>query len=107
PEKELQDTLTLVMIFSMIWSLGGNLNDQSKVKFSSYLKMKIMGIYTNFPYDGEIYDFYIDFNTRTFKNWNDHVVEYKYDSTIPYFNILVPTTDTAKYKYLIKNLMKN
>lgn len=33
--------------------------------------------------------------------------DFKYSKEIPYFNILVPTQDTAKYKYLLNILVAN
>jgi dynein heavy chain len=33
------------------------------------------------------------------------VTDYKYDADVPYFNILVPTNDTVKYKYLFGKLL--
>jgi len=35
------------------------------------------------------------------------VTEFKYDPEIPYFNILVPTADTVKYKYLLAKLSEH
>jgi len=37
--------------------------------------------------------------------WTDLVREFVYDKNVPYFNILVPTTDTAKYQYLMERLL--
>lgn len=33
------------------------------------------------------------------------MTEFKYDTEVPYFNILVPTSDTVKYKYLFNKLL--
>jgi len=107
PEKDMADYSLLILIFALIWSLGGNIHDSTKNQFSNFLKLKIMSVYTSFPYDGEIYDFYIDFKTKTFKNWSTIVEEFTYDKEKPYFEILVPTPDTVKYKFLLQNLMKN
>jgi dynein heavy chain len=35
------------------------------------------------------------------------VTEYRYDPDVPYFNILVPTGDTVRYKYLINKLLQS
>lgn len=35
------------------------------------------------------------------------VTEFKYDPETPYFNILVPTSDTVKYKYVLNKLVEN
>jgi len=56
---------TMLFIFSFIWSCGGNLHDNqrdnSRLKFSTQLKTKIFNIHNGFPFDGDIYDYYIDF----------------------------------------------
>lgn len=33
------------------------------------------------------------------------MTEFKYDPEVPYFNILVPTGDTVRYKYLLDKLV--
>ena len=36
----------------------------------------------------------LGFKKEEFKNWNDVVPQYVYDSNTPFFNIIVPTADT-------------
>lgn len=101
----------MMFIFSFIWSCGGNLHDNprdnSRVKFSAHLKGKIFNIHNGFPFDGDIYDYYIDFSKKEFIAWSKLVTDYKYSKTVPYFNILVPTSDTVKFKTLTSLLIKN
>lgn len=102
---------SMVLIFSFVWSAGANLwdslKDNSRIKFSHTIKNKILKFYSSFPYEGEIYDYFIDFDKKEFHNWSELVTEYKYDADVPYFNILVPTGDTVRYKYLINKLLQN
>lgn len=55
----------MIIIFGFIWSAGGNVYDsiyyQGRAKYSKFIKSKILGFYTGFPFEGEIYDYYIDF----------------------------------------------
>jgi|NOAtaT_7_FD_contig_41_3611280_length_2765_multi_2_in_0_out_0_2 hypothetical protein len=57
----------MVLLFAFVWSAGGNLQDNprnnSRVKFSSHIKGKILKILSGFPIDGEVYDYYPDFVT--------------------------------------------
>ena len=48
-----------------------------------------------------MYEIFIDISTQKFKQWSTIVEDFKYDSSIPYSQILVDTTETAKYKYLL------
>ena len=102
---------SMVLIFSFVWSAGANLYDSvkenSRTKFSHTIKNKILKFYSSFPYEGEIYDYFINFDKKEFNNWTEIVTEYKYNADIPYFNILVPTGDTVRFKYLISKLVQN
>lgn len=66
-----------------------------------------MKIYQSFPYEGEVYDYYPNYEEKAFKPWNDIMRDFKYNRETPYFNILVPTTDTTKYEYLMHKLVTN
>ena len=102
--------MTMIFIYSFIWSAGANLHDNpkdnSRAKFNQYFKQKILKISNVFPVDdSEVYDYYIDFQKREFKPWNELVQDWSYDAELPYFNILVPTADTVKFKYILDKLI--
>jgi len=46
---------SIVLIFSFVWSVGGNLHDNpkdnSRIKFSQHFKNKILKFYSSFPYE--------------------------------------------------------
>ena len=96
----------MVIIFSFIWSAGANLHDSSRNKFSQYIKGKILKHFSGFPFEGEVYDYYCDFSRKEFKPWSELVTDFRYSRNQPYFNILVPTTDTVKYKYITDKLIR-
>jgi dynein heavy chain len=96
----------LYLIFSVIWSLGANLNDNSRAKFDRQMRFNIDLIYREFPQDGLVYDYCIDDDINEFVPWTTRVPKYIYDSKLPFFNILVPTVDTVKYKFLLGALCK-
>jgi len=104
-----QETLSsLIFIFSFIWSAGANLHDNprdnSRLRFSQSIKGKFLKIFTGFPYEGDIYDYYVNFERREFRPWSDLLTEFKFNKDQPYFNILVPTPDTVKYKYMLQRI---
>lgn len=100
---------SMVLIFSFIWSAGANLHDSpkdnSRIRFSQYIKGKILKFFSGFPYEGEVYDYFIDFEKKEFHPWTELVKEFKYTEGMPYFSILVPTADTVKYKYVLEKLL--
>lgn len=52
-----------------------------------------------------MYDYYCDFARKEFRPWSELVTEFKYSRSSSYFNILVPTNDTVKFKYLLEKLI--
>jgi len=106
---ETENLMSMIFVFSFIWSAGANLHDNprnnSRVKFSQYFKSKILKLLSGFPFEGEIYDYFIDFQKREFKSWNELVPDWQFDTEQPYFNILVPTPDTVKFKYIADKLI--
>lgn len=103
----------MVFIFAFIWSAGANLydnpKDNSRTKFSQSIKAKLLKLSSgfSFPYEGDVYDYYANWEERSFKPWNELVTEFKYNKDIPYFNLIVPTADTVKFKFMIEKLCGN
>lgn len=77
----------------------------SRQIYSQFIKSKILKVYTSFPFEGEIYDYFIDFEKKEFKNWNEIIPDFTFNSATPFFNILVPTADTVKFGFLIDKLL--
>ena len=64
-----------------------------------------MKLFSGFPFEGEVFDYFPDFNRREFRNWSELVPEWEYEPELPYFSILVPTSDTVKFKFLLDKLV--
>ena len=71
------------------------------------MKNKFLKIITGFPFEGDVFDYWADYKEKKFSSWNELLTEYKYDKEVPYFNILVPTPDTTKFKYIMGKLSKS
>jgi hypothetical protein len=65
PEK----LIMTYIVFSLIWSLGGNLHDSSRKKFSDAIKQEIFLIMPEFP-DGDVFEYGIDTLTK-FAPWTE------------------------------------
>ena len=69
------------------------------------MKSKIIKIYTSFPFDGDIFDYHINWENKEFVRWNEILTEFVYNTNTPFFNILVPTPDTVKFGFLVDKLI--
>ena len=76
-QMEIENAFNLMIIFSIIWSVASNicdkLNPKNRVKISQFLKSKMLKIYINFPLEGEVFDYYVDFEKLKFGNWSNLV----------------------------------
>eukprot|EP00818_Percolomonas_sp_WS_P004783 CAMPEP_0117442044 /NCGR_PEP_ID=MMETSP0759-20121206/3945_1 /TAXON_ID=63605 /ORGANISM="Percolomonas cosmopolitus, Strain WS" /LENGTH=4215 /DNA_ID=CAMNT_0005233913 /DNA_START=112 /DNA_END=12759 /DNA_ORIENTATION=- len=103
---DLMKMVDLYFIFALIWSVGGNLDEDSRNKFSIFLQPLIQEvIMPDFPTEGDIYDYYVHIEKQEFRKWKEIVGEYAYDPHEPYFNIMVPTVDSTRLQYLMKALV--
>ncbi len=55
---------------------------------------------------GDLWSCYIDFDMRRMDNWERIVPAFKYNKELPFFETLVPTTDTVRFGYLLEKLLK-
>ena len=69
------------------------------------MKGKIISLFSGFPFEGEVFDYFCDYTKKEFKSWTEIITEFKYNPNQPYFNILVPTNDTVKFKYILEKLI--
>ncbi len=61
----------------------------------------------SFPFEGEIFDYFIDFEKMKFSNWNN-LLDINYQQDTDYFHeIQIPTNHTVKYNYLLNLMVQN
>jgi len=105
-DNALKTTINNLFVFCFVWSIGGNIITQSRPMFDKFVRDELEDICGNIPRHDTVYDYYIDFNTNTFKPWSDRVTqEFVYDKNMPYFEIMIPTADTETYTYFLNTLI--
>jgi len=101
----LEDQFNYYLSFCLIWSLGGNIEDNSRNIFMKIMKEVMTKLGVQFDFSQDVYDLYVN-DSCNFSKWNERKENFKFDKELSFFNILVPTQDTIKYKYLMDNLSK-
>lgn len=55
----------MIIVYGIIWSLAVNLSDKmdrkDKESVNKFVRTKILKIYINFPIDGDVFDYYVDY----------------------------------------------
>lgn len=57
------------------------------------------------PGSGDLFSYFVDFDTRRLEPWEKIIPSFKYSSAIPYFDLLVPTVDTVRFGFLMEKLL--
>lgn len=97
-----QKAVMVYLSYSLIWSLGANLHESSRSAFGIALRVEMKKRFAEFP-DGDVFEYGIDPTNHSLDSWRPDSFTYNPDQS--FFEILVPTSDTIKYKFLLTTLM--
>ena len=92
-------------VFCMVWAIGGALGEKDsndyRKNFSNWWKGKWKTI--KFPGKGTIFDYFVEYESSKFEEWNAKVPVREFDSTTEKMNsVTVPTPETVSNSYFIK-----
>jgi dynein heavy chain len=107
PEPELKLLVDKLYFFAYVWSLGGSLTYANWEDFTDNARevFEEVAPALGLPPSGTAFDYYVDVANNKFSDWKDLVQPFVYDPAAPYFNLVVPTTDTTRFSYLMKKLI--
>ena len=104
-DSEKEQIYVFIFIFSFYWTIGGNIADDRKTRadFNKEMRDYFTPLVSGLP-KTDLYNFYLDFETRKWEDWKLKINPYSYEEGLPYFRILVDTTDTVRFKYILKTM---
>ncbi|KAK5863728.1 hypothetical protein PBY51_000737 [Eleginops maclovinus] len=114
-EKNISTWIMAAFAFSLVWSVGGSCDADSREKFSEFFRETVSGKTEHpipasvgkweCPMDdkGLVYDYYYEFKGRgRWVHWNDDIKNVNLgDKNTKVQEIIVPTIDTVRYTYLM------
>ena len=71
----------------------------------SEFEIQTFHITLQLPGSGDLFSYFVDFDTRRLEPWEKIIPSFKYSADIPYFDLLVPTVDTVRYGFLMEKLL--
>jgi len=101
-KENLEMMLNKYFVFAYIWTLGGNFQDGSLKKFEEFARNIIPEIVLDFPFEHSVWDWSVDKDTGRWVNWTELVAQFHYQKGAPFFNLIVPTVDSTRIKYLLR-----
>lgn len=109
--------LDSLFLFALVWTVGGNVDDEGRRKFDAalrkllvndpppdlkpYVKSPAQKLTQLFPEGRLVYDFTFDKVKNRWVPWMDTMTEEAIDPEAEYTSIIVPTQDTVRYSFLI------
>jgi dynein heavy chain len=61
--------------------------------------------FNSIPPSGNLWNVYVNIQTRRLDLWESLVPTFSYNSNIPFFEITVPTTETVRMGYIMERLL--
>lgn len=90
-----------IYVFCLVWSLGGQLLGTSKLQFDTYIRKLNRDF---LPDQGLLYDYFYNLATHKWEKWSSIVPSYVEPSPFKFNEVVVPTTDSVLYSYLLASL---
>jgi dynein heavy chain len=109
-DVNVEKVVRLYFVFALIWSIGGNVHDDTRPVFNKYCKEQFAELLPDEEYDPDgvaedLYHVFIDKPTAKWVHWRTLKTEFHFNPKQSYFELLVPTTDTTCYRMLVHTLL--
>ena len=102
---DLASMIPQLWFFSAFWSIGTTTTLKGKELFNKFWRDKMKKHNVSFPEEKLVYDYYFDRNTKNWISWFETVPEYNVDISLSFNEILVPTQDSIRMKYIVRQLL--
>ncbi|XP_070695267.1 dynein axonemal heavy chain 12 [Pempheris klunzingeri] len=115
-DKNIRTWIMAAFAFSLVWSIGGSCDADSREKFSEFFRVTVSGNTEEHPIPasvgkwecpmdekGLVYDYFYEFKGKgRWVHWNDSIRNVNLgDKNTKVQEIIVPTIDTVRYTYLM------
>lgn len=112
PEKGVDSWYEMVFAFATIWGIGSSLFKDTGIdyrdEFSKFFRREFPEVAMPFDDDGkDIFSYYVDIESRSFKPWTDLMTEFQLDLDVPLQMVLVDNEETTRLKYFIETLIRS
>lgn len=106
---DLETHLEHMIIFALVWSVGATTTAEGRIKFDSKLKELMgKGHRCMFPDNKPCYEFMYSTTAKDWIRWDAvNSKKFEIDPKLAYAEIIVPTFDSIRYKWVKKFLLEN
>ena len=107
PEEidEVEKEIDHIFIFSMIWSICCTTTLEGRIRMNQHIRELLVKDKADFPEIGTIYDYRFTLKEKKWINWLEGNPPLEMDPRVEYADVVVPTIDSIRMKYLTKELV--
>ena len=106
PDADYLSVLEKQFIFSLVWAVGGVLDDQSRKDIDSALR----DIESILPQGGTVYDFFVSVEKNEWVSWQDKVIDIKFDkeevNRVNFMSVQIQITENLRLRQICSSLMQ-
>lgn len=109
-QEKIDDLLSIIgplFIFAFIWSHGCTTNLEGRLKFDAFCRKLLPEMGVSIPTEGLVYDYKYDGAKKEWLKWFETVPAYEVDIKASFEQIVVPTNDSIRMKYICRLLLSN
>jgi dynein heavy chain len=96
-----------LFVFALVWSIGTTTTLAGREKFNLWLRERLPKAGVDFPAEKLVYDYTYDRQAKCWVSWLDTIPEYEVNIQMSYNEIVVPTLDSVRMKYLAALMLTN
>ena len=106
--EDFEQCIESLFLFALVWSVGCTTNLEGRERFDRKIREMIgKDCKYPFPNEGQVYDYMFDKTKKEWVVWTNTVPPYSVDNKLGYGEIVVPTFDSIRMKYLKRILIMN
>lgn len=106
---ELEDVKAYICklwIWSILWSVGCNIMEASRVLLEKHMRQVIVNDENSMLPEDTLWEYRIDPIAKVWEKWEKIIPPFMFSPNMPFFEMLVPTSDTVRFGYVTEILFK-
>uniref|UniRef100_A0A8C5FLE3 Dynein, axonemal, heavy chain 6 n=1 Tax=Gadus morhua TaxID=8049 RepID=A0A8C5FLE3_GADMO len=104
--KHLDSVLCQTFVFCYLWAVGGNLSEAHWDPFESFVRGQFEDNNdAKLPSSGDLWGVYMNLEHQRLEPWEEILPSFRFHRDQAFCDMLVPTTDTVRYGYLMQRLL--
>ena len=105
-ESDVKSYICKIWIWTSLWAIGSNLMEASRVLLERQMRKLVENQESSELPAESLWEFRINPDTKIWEKWEKIIPPFIFNPNMPFFEMLVPTSDTVRFGYVTEILFK-